>query len=118
MANIRSAAKQARKSARRRVLNKAAGDELRQAAKQIKNLVKEGKKDEALALVSGYQSKVDRAAKTGRLKKNTASRRKSRIAILLKGDIKAPEAKPKRVSAKKTAKTARAAKKAAAPKAE
>lgn len=103
MANIRSAAKQARKSSRRRLVNQAAKDALRLAAKQIKGLVKEGKKDEALALLSGYQSQVDKASKVGRLKKNTASRRKSRIARLLKGDAAAASrvTKPKKASAKK-----------------
>ncbi len=103
MANIRSAAKQARKSSRRRLVNSEAKDALRAAAKQIKSLVKEGKKDEALALLAGYQSKVDKAAKVGRVKKNTASRRKSRIARLLGGNAAAPAAatKPKKASAKK-----------------
>jgi len=96
MANTRSAAKQARKSSRLRLVNQKVGDELRQTAKKIKNLVKEGKKDEALALVNGYQSQVDKAAKKGRLKQNTASRRTSRIARLLKTEIKAPEGRPKK----------------------
>ncbi len=95
MANIRSAAKQARKASRRRLLNKTASDGLRQAAKKIKNLLAEGKKDEALALLSGYQSTVDRSLKVGRIKKNTASRRKSRIARLLKAEVKI-EVKPVR----------------------
>ncbi len=103
MANIRSAAKQARKSSRRRLVNLEAKDALRQAAKQIKNLVKEGKKDEALALLAGYQSKVAKAAKVGRLKKNTARRRTSQVARLLKADAApAPKAtKPKKAAAKK-----------------
>ena len=104
MANIRSAAKQARKSVRRRLLNNKAGDELRQAAKTIKNLLKDGKKDEAVALQASYQSKVDKALKVGRLKKNTAARRKSRIARLLKAEAKAaPVAKAKKSVAKKRA---------------
>lgn len=102
MANIRSAAKQARKSSRRRLVNQQAKDALRAAAKQIKGLVKDGKKDEAIALLSGYQSQVDKAAKVGRVKKNTASRRKSRIARLLKsGATAAPATKPKKAAAKK-----------------
>jgi small subunit ribosomal protein S20 len=101
MANTRSAAKQARKSSRLRLLNKKAGDELRQAAKKIKNLVKEGLKDEATALLKGYQSMVDKAAKKGRLKKNTAARRTGRIAKLVKTEVKPVEAKPKRAVAKK-----------------
>ena len=103
MANIRSAAKQARKSSRRRIVNQQAKDVLRQAAKQINNLVKEGKKDEAAALLAGYQSKVDKAAKVGRIKKNTAARRTSRVARVLKAAAfaPAPEVKVKRAPTKK-----------------
>ncbi|MDE1170488.1 MAG: 30S ribosomal protein S20 [Verrucomicrobium sp.] len=114
MANIRSAAKQARKATRRRSLNRQAHDLIRQAAKKIKNLVKEGKQDEAKGLLSDYQSQVDRAAKVGRLKGNTASRRKSRLARLFspKKEAAAPApAAPKKAAAKKPA-----AKKKLAPK--
>ncbi|HEY8964995.1 MAG TPA: 30S ribosomal protein S20 [Candidatus Methylacidiphilales bacterium] len=109
MANTRSAAKQARKSSRLRLLNKKAGDELRQEAKKIKNLVKEGKKDEATALLKSYQSKVDKASKKGRLKKNTAARRTSRIAKLVKTEVKIEVKAKKAPTKKKPAKKAAAA---------
>ncbi len=110
MANIRSAAKQARKAVRRRLLNRQAHDVLRVAAKKIKNLVKEGKHDEAKGLLSEYQSKVDRASKVGRLKGNTANRRKSRIARLFspKTEVAAAPAKAKAPKAKAPAKKKKA----------
>ena len=86
MANTRSAAKQARQAERRRTLNRKIKDEVRQSTKQIKLLVKEGKKEEALKLYSNFQSTLDKAGKTKRLHKNTASRRISRVAKLLKKD--------------------------------
>lgn len=87
MANTRSAAKQARKAVRRRETNRKTKDGVRQATKQIKTLVKEGKKDEAVASFADFQSKIDKAAKTQRVHKNTASRKKSRLAKLLKKEV-------------------------------
>ena len=87
MANTRSAAKQARKAERRRTLNRKTKDAVRQAGKQIKTLVKEGKKEEALKSFSEFQSVLDKATKTKKLHRNTANRRKSRAAKLLKAEV-------------------------------
>ncbi len=90
MANTRSAAKQARKAERRRTLNRKTKDAVRQSTKQIRLLVKEGKKEEAEKLYSKFQSTLDKASKTKRLHRNTASRRIARMAKLLKADAVAP----------------------------
>lgn len=51
--------------------------------RQISHLILEKKKEEALNLLSLAYKTIDKAAKTGVLKKNTASRKKSRLAKLI-----------------------------------
>ncbi len=84
MANTQSAAKQARKAMRRRVINRAIKSKTRSAEKEIRALIKTGKKEEALKLLPKVHSALDKAAKKGTLHKNNAARRKARIAALLK----------------------------------
>jgi small subunit ribosomal protein S20 len=84
MANTRSAEKQARAALRRKAANTKVKSAVRKTEKEIRNLVKAGKKDEAVKLVSGFQSKIDKAAKTKVVHKNKASRQKARLAKLLK----------------------------------
>lgn len=52
--------------------------------KQVKKLVAEKRLKEAEALIPKLQKIIDKATKTNLLKKNTASRKKSRIAALIK----------------------------------
>jgi small subunit ribosomal protein S20 len=84
MANTQSAAKQARKALRRRKINRAIKSSIRSAEKQVRALIKSGKKEEALKLLPKAQSVLDKAAKKGTIHKNNANRRKSRLAALLK----------------------------------
>lgn len=56
------------------------GDILR----KIKKLKAEGKKDEAQKLVSSAYKIFDKAAKRGVIKKNAASRKKSRVTKFLR----------------------------------
>jgi small subunit ribosomal protein S20 len=84
MANTKSAAKQARKAIRRRAINRSIKTITRSSEKQIRALIKTGKKDEAIKLFPKLQSNLDKAAKKGTIHKNNADRRKARIAALLK----------------------------------
>jgi small subunit ribosomal protein S20 len=84
MANIKSAAKQARMSVRRRVHNKARVSKFRSLEKQIRALVVKSDKDGAKKLLAQFQSALDKAAKAHTVHRNTASRKKSRLAKLLK----------------------------------
>ena len=84
MANTRSAAKQARGAIRRRARNRVQLGTVRTSEKKIRALAKAGKTDEAVKLLPAFQSQIDRAAKTGVLHKNNASRHKARVAALLK----------------------------------
>lgn len=80
----KSAEKALRQSKRKRKFNlsqkRAMGDILR----KIKKLKAEGKKDEAQKLVPSAYKIFDKAAKRGVIKKNAASRKKSRITKFLR----------------------------------
>jgi len=82
---ITSSAKKAlRASKRKRVFNlrrQRSADEL---VKQICKLVAQKKVAEAKALLSKAYKALDKSAKMKTIKKNTASRKKSRLAKLLK----------------------------------
>lgn len=83
MANTRSAAKQARAALRRRTINRGLLKTVRTSEKKIRSLAEAGQKEEALKLYPQFQSQIDRAAKKGVVKKNTASRHKERVAKLI-----------------------------------
>lgn len=82
MPNLQNAKKALRVSDRKRVLN----DKRRKAIKETTKVAKAGagdKKASAENLAKAYQA-IDKAAKRGILKKNTANRRKARLARSLK----------------------------------
>lgn len=82
---ITSSAKKAlRASKRKRVFNTVRKDAMKEGLKEIKKLAASGKKAEAEKMLAGVSQAIDKAAKTGVIKKNTASRKKSRLAKLLK----------------------------------
>ena len=74
-----SAKKELRKAKKRRVLNVRRQKTMRDALKNIKKLILAGKKDEAKEMVSIAYQAIDKAAKRGVIKKNTAARKKSRL---------------------------------------
>lgn len=74
-----SAKKELRKAKKRRVLNVQRQKTMRDALKKIKKLILAGKKDEAKKLLSVAYQAIDKAAKRGVIKKNTAARKKSRL---------------------------------------
>ena len=78
MANIRSAEKQRRQAEKAKVRNRAAKSRLRSTLKKAKSAVAEGNAD-AAAMSASY-SEIDKAAKKGIIKDNTANRYKSRLA--------------------------------------
>lgn len=81
---IKSAKKALRQSKRRRARNLIRIHAFRNAAKEVRKLFAAGKKDEARALLPNAYQALDKAAKTGVIKKNAAARAKSRLAKLLK----------------------------------
>jgi len=83
MAITKSAKKALRQSAKRTIRNVKKKNTLKDLLKEVKDLVSENKKDDAKKLLPKVYKLLDKAAKTGIIKKNTSSRRKSRIAKLI-----------------------------------
>jgi len=82
---ITSSAKKAlRSSKRKHVFNVRRKRAMKEMIKQIRTHVADGKKKEAQALLPGAYKAIDKAAKRGVIKKNTADRKKSRLAKLIK----------------------------------
>lgn len=78
MANIASAEKQRRQAEKKNERNRAGKSSLRTALKKTRAAIVGGDADKD-TLATGY-SAIDRAAKTGLIKENTANRYKSRLA--------------------------------------
>lgn len=79
MANIRSAEKQRRQAAKAKIRNIAGKSRLKSALRKARTAVAEGKAD----LSTGF-SEIDKAAKRGLIKNNTADRYKSRLSAAAK----------------------------------
>ena len=75
MANIRSAEKQRRQAEKANARNRAGKSRLKSALKKARTAAETGATD----LSTGF-SEIDRAAKKGLIKANTADRYKSRLA--------------------------------------
>ena len=78
MANIASAEKQRRQAEKRNVRNRGAKSRLKSALKNAKASIAGG--DASTEVLSAAASVIDRAAKKGVIKNNTADRYKSRLA--------------------------------------
>jgi len=78
-----SAKKALRQSVRRRAQNLARKDAYKKVVKEYRKLVASKKLDEAKAKLPAVYKALDKAAKTNAIKKNKASRLKSRLASLL-----------------------------------
>jgi small subunit ribosomal protein S20 len=80
MPNTKSAAKAMRQAIVRRARNIKAKDKFKDAVKEVKKLIAAGKKSDAVKAMQAAMSALDKAAKTRVIHKNTASRKKSRLA--------------------------------------
>lgn len=83
MAVTTSARRAIRVSARKRILNLRRLKAMRDSAKGVRLHVAAGKKKDAEAELRAAYKAIDKALKRGILKKNTAARRKSKLARLL-----------------------------------
>jgi len=79
----KSAKKALRQSQKRRVHNVQKRKTIKELVKKIKQLVAEKKNSEAKALLPQVYKLLDKAAKTNLIKKNTGSRKKSRITKMI-----------------------------------
>jgi len=84
MAITKGAKKAHRSSLRKHEFNVRRKDKVSKAIKSLKKLVVLGNKKEAQAQMREVQSALDKAVKGKTLKKNTASRKKSRLSKLVK----------------------------------
>lgn len=75
----KSAKKAIRQNRRRRLFNLRRSKKMKMLVKQIRGLIKEKKKKEATELLPSLYQAIDKAAKRDVIKKNTASRKKSRL---------------------------------------
>jgi len=83
MAITKSAKKAIRQSARRKEQNVVYKDKIKELVKEARVLVSEKKLSEAKKLLPEIYSALDKAAKVGVVKKNNASRHKSRLTRLI-----------------------------------
>ena len=106
---IKSAKKAARQATKRRSNNEATKKTIRTALKDFKNKPTSEK-------MAKVQSEYDKAVKKGLMKKNTASRRKAKLAAFAKANnVKVATAKKAAAKAEKPAAKKAPAKKTTAP---
>ena len=80
MPNIKSSVRSVKSDAQRRAANQSVKSTIRTAARKLNELVDAGKSSEAKDLLPATASVIDKAAAKGVIHKNTAARRKSRMA--------------------------------------
>lgn len=79
----KSAKKAVRSSARKKVFNARRKRAMRAVIKNIRTLVEQKKHHDAEKLLPTAYKAIDKAAKRGVIKKNTAARKKSRLTMLV-----------------------------------
>lgn len=75
----KGAQKANRASLRKRVFNVRRRRDMNEAVKQVRTLIAAGKQKDAEALMPKAYQAIDKAAKRGIIKDNTAARKKSRL---------------------------------------
>ncbi|MCI6756783.1 MAG: 30S ribosomal protein S20 [Lachnospiraceae bacterium] len=81
MANIKSAKKRIITNAKKAEANKSVKSSVKTAVKKVNAAVEAKDKDAAAAALKEATSKIESAASKGVLKKNTASRKVSRLSV-------------------------------------
>ena len=80
MANLPAAKKSIRKDKKRRERNLNITSKIKTLTKKLNDLIGQKKQQEAALLLRDVMSALDKAAKNNIIKKNTASRKKSRLS--------------------------------------
>ncbi len=83
MPNIKSAVKRVKTAAKANLRNRSVKSELLTYRRKVETAIASGDKAAATSAVSAYASKLDKAAKKGVIKRNTADRKKSRTTLAL-----------------------------------
>lgn len=84
MAITKGAKKAIRNSAKKRIFNMRRKRITKDVVKEIETLIKAGKAKEAKALLPKAYKALDKSAKMNTIKKNNASRKKSRLSKAIK----------------------------------
>ena len=84
MANIKSAIRRAKKSKKQALVNRARKSKYKSAVKQMTAYINSGKTKEARNFLPKFHSQLMKIAKTGAIRKETASRKISRITKKIK----------------------------------
>ena len=85
----RASFKDLRKSNRRHLRNISIRSELHSHSKKVEGLIAAKKRDEAMAALKVFISKLDKAASKGIIHRNAASRKSSRLMKRISGQFKA-----------------------------
>jgi small subunit ribosomal protein S20 len=80
MANTTSARKAARKIARRTAVNQARRSRMRNAVRNVEEAIAAGDRNKALEAMKDAEPQLMRAAQSGQVHHNTASRKVSRLS--------------------------------------
>ncbi len=88
MPNKKNAIKELRKVKKRTVTNLRKKRSIKSLAKDILKAIENGEIEKAQKLFPAFQKQVDKAAKTNVIKKNNASRKKSRLSAKIKKAVK------------------------------
>ena len=83
MANIKSAIKRAKQAKANNLRNRACKSKILSCRKAVLAAIAAANKDDAATAYRVYTSTLDRAVKKGVIAKNTASRKKSRVALAI-----------------------------------
>jgi len=81
MANIKSQVKRNKTNEKKRLFNQSYRSSMRSAIKNVENAVSANDKEAATANLSVAFAKIDKAVSKGIIKKNTAARQKSGLAM-------------------------------------
>ena len=81
MAKTSSATKRAKQAVASRLRNRSIKSGVLTATKKVRVAIETGNKEEAARQLPSFSSTVDKAAKRGVIPKNTADRKKSRMAL-------------------------------------
>ncbi len=84
MANTKSAKKMVRKISRRTDINKARRSRMRTFLRKVEEAITAGNAEEAQTALRNAQPELMRAAQSGIMHRNTASRKMSRLAARVK----------------------------------
>lgn len=85
---IRSAKKALRVSKKKKLINEKREKKMKESIKNLTRVPKDAKRTDAEKALALAYSAIDKAAKRGIIKKNTASRKKARLSRLIKSNKK------------------------------